>query len=218
MLSRLKSLFHILFWLSVGLVMLWFLGFVIFIVNISTPPHLEYPYQKTDAIVVLTGGEGRVRAGFSLLKQDVAPKLFISGVQKGVTEQDIFSKSFKAPSAVKELNALSDSLDLGHTAENTRGNAQEVATWLHNQTALNHLVPLKSIRLVTSTYHMPRSLLELHQILPNLIIIPHPIFSETFRQKEWWRKRDALSLAFSEYTKYSLVLLRILYQNLKDFF
>lgn len=221
MLSHLNSLLHMLFWLSVGLLILWFLGFVMFIVSISNPPELEYPYQKTDVIVVLTGGEGRIKTGFSLLKQGASKKLFISGVRKGITEQDIFSKSFKSARPIKELNALSDSLDLGHTAENTRGNAREVANWLRDQTILNRRhsqPPVTSIRLVTSTYHMPRSLLELHQILPTLKIIPHPIFSETFQKKEWWRHKQALSLAFSEYTKYSLVFLRILYQNLKDFF
>lgn len=221
MLSRLTSLFRVLFWLSLGLVTLWFLGFAMFIVNISTPPHFEHPYRKTDAIVVLTGGQGRVKTGLFLLKQGVAQKLFISGVQKGVTQYDIVSKSLKSQDLIKELNEVSESLDLGHTAENTRGNAREVATWVKNQTSLNRhhsSHPLKSIRLVTSTYHMPRSLLELHQILPDLTIIPHPIFSETFKKEEWWHNRDALSLAFSEYIKYSLVCMRIFYQNLKDLF
>jgi uncharacterized SAM-binding protein YcdF (DUF218 family) len=79
-------------------------------------------------------------------------------------------------------------------AENTIGNAAETVLWLNHE-------HYSSIRLVTSGYHMPRSVAEFQEVAPGLIIIPAPVFGEEFAQS-WWRTEDGRALIFSEYHKY----------------
>ena len=45
--------------------------------------------QSADAIVVLTGGVGRVGEGLSLLERGLGKKLFVSGVYRGVDVQKL---------------------------------------------------------------------------------------------------------------------------------
>src|SRR3546814_14678895 len=69
------------------------------------------------------------------------------------------------------------SSDLGYEADNTRGNAVETAAWMKDQ-------DFTSLRLVTATYHMPRSLLEFRRPMPDIEIVPHPVFTQHFRRSE----------------------------------
>ena len=73
---------------------------------------------------------------------------------------------------------------------------------------------IKSIILVTSFYHMPRSLLELHQALPNTTVYPSPIWPKDFAESTaWLHTKTALHL-INEYHK---VLVIKLHYFLGDF-
>src|SRR3546814_20820963 len=65
-----------------------------------------------------------------------------------------------------------------------------------------------SLRLVTATYHMPRSLLEFHRTMPNIEIVPHPVFTENFKRDDWWRWPGSTALLLPEYTKYLVAQVR----------
>src|SRR3546814_4475167 len=93
------------------------------------------------------------------------------------------------------------SSDLGYEADNTRGNAVETAAWMKDQ-------DFTSLRLVTATYHMPRSLLEFRRLMPDIEIVPHPVFTEHFKRDDWWMWPGSSSLLITEYTKYLVALLR----------
>ena len=84
---------------------------------------------------------------------------------------------------------------LGYEADNTRGNALESAQWMGEQ-------GYGSLRLVTASYHMPRSLLEFRRVLPEIEIIAHPVFSENYHQEDWWLWPGSARLLISEYNKY----------------
>jgi uncharacterized SAM-binding protein YcdF (DUF218 family) len=86
-------------------------------------------------------------------------------------------------------------------ADDTRGNAVETAAWIREQ-------GFGSLRLVTANYHMPRSLLEFRHAMPDIEIVPHPVFPENFKQDEWWLWPGSASLLASEYSKYLVALLR----------
>lgn len=164
--------------------LLWAIGWLWFAstVAFANPPE---EIETTQAIVVLTGGNGRVNAGLDLLAKDSAPKLFISGVNKGVTKDDIYA-SWKNPAKEKPC-----CIYLGYEAEDTIGNAIETREWLQKN-------EVKKITLVTSSYHMPRAKQELSKTLREEIeIIPYPVFSDDF---EPWKGRF-WSLTFSEYNK-----------------
>jgi uncharacterized SAM-binding protein YcdF (DUF218 family) len=60
----------------------------------------------------------------------------------------------------------------------------------------------KSIRLVTANYHMPRSLVLFRSAMPNIKIIPHPVYPSKFKYNKWWLSGRTISLVISEYFKY----------------
>ncbi len=159
------------------------------------PDSVAEPRRVTDAIVVLTGGSGRVHEGLELLAEKRAGKLFISGVYRGVDVQELLRVSQRSPGDLECCVAL------GYEADSTRGNARETAGWMHEQ-------GLSSLRLVTSDYHMPRSLLEFRRVLPDAEILPHPVLPEHPKPRNWWRWPDGATLIVREYNKYLIALAR----------
>ena len=149
----------------------------------------------TDALVVLTGGTERVAAAIGLLKQKKAERLLISGVNKKV-DWVLLAQTVKGLP-----DDLSDKVTLGHEACNTRQNALESKDWLDQN-------GFTSVRLVTASYHMPRSLSEFHDVMPDIKIIPHPVFPQTVKHDEWWKWRGTFALIVSEYTKFLVVAVK----------
>jgi len=90
---------------------------------------------------------------------------------------------------------------LGHEADNTLGNARETAQWMENE-------GFHSLRLVTASYHMPRSLLEFSRAMPDIEIVPNPVFPEFLQEAPWWQSRRSTLLIASEYIKYLAAILR----------
>lgn len=171
---------------------LWFLA--------SLPQEVEDPQRETDAIVVLTGGSGRVGQGLELLEAGKAKKLFISGVYYAVDVNELLRVAERKP------ENLSCCIALGYEAGNTRGNAEETAAWIGKQ-------GYRSLRLVTSTYHMPRSLLQFRRLLPSVEIVPHPVFPKDHVPGEHWRLPASLSLLLQEFGKYLLTAAEAILTN-----
>ncbi len=144
------------------------------------------PAEQTDGIVVLTGGGYRVQTALDLLKEKYAGHLLISGVHESVKKEDL-------------IGLLSDELarniTLGYLAKNTRGNAQETAAWVKGKN-------IRSILLVTSFYHMPRSIFEVLKVSPELEIIPLPVFPKSFGDSVDWIRTRYAWLLFVEYHKF----------------
>lgn len=182
-------------WMALALVgaVLWGGGLVWFAEAI--PKAIEDPDTATDAVVVLTGGTGRLSAGIELIDQGKARKLFVSGVYRGVDVAQILRVTRRQDSG------LDCCLVLGHTADDTRGNAKETAQWVREE-------GYSSLRLVTSSYHMRRSLLEFRRTMPDVKIVPHPVFTSEFKARGWWSWPGTLQLVITEYTKYLVALMR----------
>ncbi len=155
---------------------------------------------RTDAIVVLTGGSGRLGAGLALLDADRAEKLFVSGVYRGVDVRRLLAL-FQRSS-----DGLESRLGIGN-ATDTIGNAAETAKWIAGQ-------GYSSLRLVTAAYHMPRALLEFRREMPDITLVPHPVFSKHVKQDRWWAWPGTTNLIVGEYDKYLLARLRHIYLNL----
>lgn len=185
-LKRLAALASVLL-LAYGIGFLWF--------TTMMPTSAEDDDRVTDAIVVLTGGSDRLGVALDLLSANRARKLFVSGVYRGVDVRQLLDLSQHSP------EDLSCCVVLGYEADNTRGNAIETATWMKEQ-------GFTSLRLVTATYHMPRSLLEFRRLMPHIEIIPHPVFPEHFKSDDWWKWPGSSSLLITEYSKYLVALLR----------
>jgi uncharacterized SAM-binding protein YcdF (DUF218 family) len=171
----------------------WLGGLVWFAQTI--PDALPDEATQSDAVVVLTGGPLRLRTGLQILTEGRAKKLFVSGVYRTVDVSELLRVARQAPAAVECCIAL------GHAADNTAGNALETRDWMAHE-------GFKSLRLVTASYHMKRSLMEFHRAMPAATIIPHPVFPEGFKRADWWRWPGTLSLIVNEYHKYLAALVR----------
>lgn len=184
------------------LVGVWLAGFVWFLQLIPTENNSpnDRRVDTADAIIVLTGGVGRLEYGLTLLAEKHAPVLFVSGAGENTSVPDLLHT---LPDALQEtLNTLpAGSIMLGHDAENTIGNAQETARWLAG-THYHHIL------LVTSNYHMPRSLVEFSALLPHITITPAPVFPDNLDLTHWWQQSDDRMLLLSEYHKYLASKLR----------
>lgn len=179
--------------------LVWTIGLVAFVHAIPREP--AEPLRQTDAIVVLTGGSNRIDVGLGLLGEGLAKELLVSGVDRSVTVDEIRAHlEARGGSVSREL--LDCCVRLGHRAESTIGNAAETARWMR---AGGH----GSLRLVTSNYHMARSLLELRHVLPDVEIVAHPVEPDDVRLAEWMVWPGTLRLLITEYNKYLAARLRV---------
>ncbi|MGN0919489.1 MAG: YdcF family protein [Alphaproteobacteria bacterium] len=163
---------------------IWAIGFVVF-AGISIG--MKYrPLESAEAIVALTGGNDRIKEAIRLLQEKKAPRLFISGVNENVTGYHLLKET---------PPKWQDKIELGYQAKTTRMNAVETAGWIQKNN-------ISSIILVTSFYHMPRSLLEIKEAVPGLKITPYAVFPHRFDQDtKWIHTRYAWQL-FLEYHKF----------------
>lgn len=188
MIGRLFSYFFMAF---LTIVIVWALGWAWFAATVTAmkPDNVNI---KTDAIIVLTGGENRVNTGLDLLAGGTADKLFISGVNEQVRPEELVALWDG------EHTKVLPHITLGYVANDTNTNAVETLEWIEKNS-------IDSIRLVTSNYHMIRSSLIFHQAMPNIVIYKHPVEPEEF---EPWREQFWM-LTLQEYNKVILTWLRI---------
>ena len=169
----------------------WFAGLLWYADRIpADPPPVG---ERTDAIVVLTGGSARLSEGLRLLAEGRGDRLFVSGVYRGIEVDELLQLARRKPDDVECC------ITIGYAADNTAGNASETARWVR---AAGH----RSLRLVTANYHMPRSLLEFRRALPDIRIVAHPVFPDAFKRDCWWCWRNSLLLVASEFNKYLAAL------------
>lgn len=157
------------------LTFLWAAGLGFYTIKIlSAAPAMSS--KKTDAIIVLTGGNFRIETGMRLWSDHLAHDLFITGVYKNVSRRSILDEWRD------KIDLPHCCLTLGHRATTTEGNALEAKEWIQN----NHI---RSARLVTSKYHMPRALFEFHALLPDITLIPHPVEIQDYEpeHRQFWR-------------------------------
>jgi uncharacterized SAM-binding protein YcdF (DUF218 family) len=170
-------------------------GFGLFRFAAAIPSAVADQATRTDAIIVLTGGSRRLSTGLKLLADDAASKLFVSGVYQGVDVTKLLEMSQRAP---EELRCC---VDIGHSAGNTAGNAAETAAWMADN-------GYRSLRLVTSNYHMPRSMMEFRHAMPDVVSVAHPVFPENVKWNKWWAWPGTASLIVGEYNKFLLAWVR----------
>lgn len=153
--------------------------------------------QRTDGIVVTTGGQQRLSSGIGLLAGGKAEKLLISGVGQGVNRAILVQEL--GLDAI-QVNALFCCVELDYSAVDTRGNAAAAREWAdrHN---------MRSLRLVTANYHMPRALLVFSRAMPNVDIYQWPVTPPDLTLQSWWRNPPIVRLLVREYAKYMVTKL-----------
>ena len=182
---RTQRIYMLIILLCLMSVITWSIG--LFRFTESIPVRSVEEIDKTDAIVVLTGGSGRLEAGLDLLVDDAADRLFVSGVYQGIDVTTLLEMFRENP------EDLETRVEIGN-ATNTRENATETAVWVST-------VNVRSLRLVTAGYHMPRSMLEFRSVMPSVALYPYPVFPEHVKS-DWWLWPGTAGLVVKEYNKY----------------
>jgi uncharacterized SAM-binding protein YcdF (DUF218 family) len=173
---------------------LWVGGFLYFVGTL--PKTVENPDGETDAIIVLTGGTERLDTGVDLLRDGKAKMLLISGVDRATTRDELQVRSRLDP------DKFACCVKLGREASDTVGNAIEAELWMRRG-------GYTSLRLVTASYHMPRSLLLFRSTLKGVSVIAHPVFPENVKADEWWLYPGTARLLAAEFAKYLVSLLTV---------
>ena len=163
------------------------LGFVLFASTID--PTQDRSISQTDGIVVLTGGKSRINEAVKLLAAGKAKRLLISGVHAQTSRAQL---SKLVPGAKPLFDCC---IDLGRAAQDTIGNSMEARSWARQR-------GFRSLIVVTSAYHMPRSITEFRNAMPDAKLVPYAIESTNVNMDQWWSDGDTLKLLFSEYMKY----------------
>jgi uncharacterized SAM-binding protein YcdF (DUF218 family) len=169
-------------------------GFGLFVLRI---PSEEVTLDRNaDGIVVLTGAAARIPDAIELLAAERGKRLLISGVHRDTRAREIarltplYSKFFRC------------CIDLDRSALNTFGNALETKRWAREHN-------FNSLIVVTSNWHMQRSVAELEHQLPDVTLIAFPVISPKVKDEPWWSNIDTARLLFAEYLKYLFALGRM---------
>ena len=96
-----------------GTVLIWALGFLWFAVSLPQPADR----LSTDAVIVPTGGAGRIAQGLAVLDDGLAGKMLVTGVDPEVTPEE-FAAEFEV--AQEQMDCC---VTLGFSAVDTRSNA-----------------------------------------------------------------------------------------------
>lgn len=173
--------------------LMWLVGLFVFAERVRGLTPAPEP-ARAEAIVALTGPSAeRVNAAIRLLELDKGDRLLISGVNRDVRRQELRALT---PGSSKLFNCC---VDLGFEAEDTVGNAQEIAAWARTK-------GYRSLIVVTSDYHMPRSLLELRAAAPGIKLTAYAVSTPSLDNSRWWRAAVSARRMTLEYLKYLAVL------------
>jgi uncharacterized SAM-binding protein YcdF (DUF218 family) len=153
----------------------WLLGFLWFALFLPRPADATH----TDAVIALTGGNGRIARGLDVLRAGQARRLLVSGVDSQVAPAH-FASEYGVPAPL-----FSCCVTLGYESFDTRSNAHEAAAWIARH-------DIRSVRLVTTDWHMRRAAFDLKIAAPaGLVVVEDAVPSH-----------PAMKVLFLEYNKY----------------
>ena len=142
-----------------------------------------------DAVVVLAGGRGRIEEGVRLYREGKGQHLFLIGLGPSIKKTDLYKETEGVRSG--------EQVYLEKVSRNTLENAIFARELIFRNN-------VRSMLLITSRYHMKRSLLIFRSLLPkDIAIYPHPVTSKN-SSEAWWNNSGSLRLLFSEFYKYCL--------------
>jgi uncharacterized SAM-binding protein YcdF (DUF218 family) len=181
----------------IGIVaLIWLVGLFAFAERVRSLSPAPEP-ARADAIVALTGPSAeRVNAAIRLLEQDKGERVLISGVNPEVRREELRALT---PGSNRLFNCC---VDLGFEAETTTGNAAEIAAWTRSK-------GYDSLIVVTSDYHMPRSLMEIRSAAPGVELTPYAVETPSLDNSRWWRAAVTARRMTLEYMKYLAVMVRV---------
>jgi uncharacterized SAM-binding protein YcdF (DUF218 family) len=163
----------------------YLLGFVLFAVTLGRPAPADAP--PTDAVVVITGGPGRIEHGLDVLEQGKAKRMLVAGADPLVTKPDLIRV------VGGKAKLMRCCVDLGSESVDTRSNAEEAGRWMEKR-------GYRSLRLITSDWHMRRADYEFSRALGD----SYRIVTDAVRGQ------TGFMTLFGEYNKYVLRRISVL--------
>lgn len=178
------------FWLSIGTLLLLYIV-ILFSLFINELRVATDEITYADAIVVLTGGTGRVEEGLRLFREGRGGYLILSGVEETSTLDTIF------PGRNLKTTVDTSRIIIDIESRRTLDNAFNVKKIVEDK-------GFKSLILVTSNYHMKRAFtLFSKAIYGDVKLYRHPVRGPNFKDEEWWQSQKSLKLVTSEFFKYT---------------
>ncbi|MEC8100472.1 MAG: YdcF family protein [Pseudomonadota bacterium] len=166
----------------------FFTGFQRFYLSIK---NYQITYNKNiQGIAVLTGGKGRISEGLEVFKSYKDIYLLISGVDKSIKIEEILPANL-----LNNQKVFTDTI-----SETTRDNAIAIIKWAKKYN-------IRHIKIITSDYHMPRSMIVLSKNTKNLSFYAHPVKSNIDIMLGDLKSLNKLNFLMKEYFKYLLSLI-----------
>ena len=178
---------------AIGLIVLLLAGFGGFILRLEDESKLEP--GRADAIVALTGGSERISDAVELLAEGRGRRLLITGVNRTTSPERL------AATLPSYGNLFDCCIDMDYQARNTVGNAIETKRWAEQRN-------IRSLIVVTSSYHMPRAMIELQRAMPDVDLQPHPVVPDRPAEGAAWRGLAATRVLATEYGKFLAAYVR----------
>ena len=154
-------------------VIAWALGFVWFA---AIPPQ-PIGAGRSDAAVVLTGGDGRIQRSLEVLARGWVKQVLVAGVDSEVRPRE-FAVEYEVTG-----KTMACCITLDKISVDTRTNAREAAAWIFAN-------KVHSVRLITSDWHMRRAAWELGNAAPDVEIARDAV-----------RTKPSFRILFIEYHK-----------------
>ena len=175
---------RIFFGVIITVLLVYLAGFLLFLARLPETPDTV----RADGIVALTGGHARLDTAVALLEHGAGKRLLVSGVDMETQKETLGRMAEGGP-------RFDCCADIGYSAEDTHGNAEEAAEWARENS-------FKSLIIVTARYHMPRAMREFSAAMPDVVMTAYPVENGSVDVKTWWQHRDTAVLLQREYIKY----------------
>lgn len=163
----------------------------------SESPSATKDCHRADAIVAVSGGDtsARTQVAIDLYQQGWAPKVIFSGAA--------YDKSGPSNASVMRTQALRQGVPAAdilveEDSATTRENAQNTSQLLASMQASDVII-------VSSSYHMKRTLIEFRREAPDVAFRAHPTNSDNQWSVWWWTTPQGWYLAVSEIIKIVVV-------------
>jgi len=174
-------------------------GFLAFVQTVARSE--RPPAARADGIVALTGGAQRIGDAIDLLAAGHGRRLLITGVNERTSREEI------ARLNPNQSHWIACCVDLDYRARNTIGNAIETRRWMRRN-------GFGTVAVVTSNYHMPRTLVEIdHALADREAAIPYPVVSDGFDVDRWWADPASARLLGAEYLKFLAAWVRTRFEG-----
>jgi uncharacterized SAM-binding protein YcdF (DUF218 family) len=191
------------FFLIVCLVIIVVIGVDIVFTGMGRILIVSDSLEKSDAVVVLSGGEGRLEEAARLYQEKMAEKMIL-------TETGEFSQEYGKISEIKRFDAM---LNLGIPAgaimvtEKTVGNTIDEA---HVVRKIIQPMNFNSLIVVTDPSHSLRTRLVFRQEFSDtdIKVAVHPVPGHWYRAATWWMSKAGWEATLGEYLRLAYYFLR----------